>query len=414
MSRFCYCFGVNCVQTAGIIIEYNPLHSGHVYMLEETRRRLGADTAVVGVMSGDFVQRGDFAIARKQARARAAVESGVDLVLELPLPWAVSSAEGFADGGVQVLQATGLVTHLAFGSECGEAEPLRQLAETLLDKRLDDLIRQELAAGISFAAARQKAVGQLTTPETAALLEQANNVLGIEYCKALLKRNSGIEPLTVRRSGSGHDAALQAGEHPSGSAIRELLRSGKRQEALGLMAPAMARAYLAEEAAGRAPVLAETCQRAILACLRTMKEADFERLDEGREGLYNRLYEASRTAASVEEILEQSKTKRYAYARLRRMVLWAWLGLSPREVPERVPYLRVLAANERGRQLLSRMKETAEVPVVTKAGHIRRLGEEAQVLFELETRAADLYALAYPNLAAAVGGRLWREGPEIL
>ena len=176
MSRFCYSFGLNCVQTAGIIIEYNPLHSGHVHLLEETRRRLGADTAIVGVMSGDFVQRGDFAIVRKQARARAAVESGVDLVLELPLPWAVSSAEGFADGGVQVLQATGLVTHLAFGSECGEAEPLRQLAETLLDKRLDDLIRQELAAGISFAAARQKAVGQLTTPETAALLEQANKV----------------------------------------------------------------------------------------------------------------------------------------------------------------------------------------------------------------------------------------------
>ena len=185
-------------------------------MLEETRRRLGPDTAIIGAMSGDFVQRGDFAIVRKQARARAAVESGVDLVLELPLPWAVSSAEGFAEGGVQVLQATGLVTHLAFGSECGEADLLRQLAETLLDPRLDPLIRQELAAGVSFAAARQRAVEQLTSPETAALLEQANNALGIEYCKALLKRNSKIQPLTVRRSGSGHDAALQAGEHPSG------------------------------------------------------------------------------------------------------------------------------------------------------------------------------------------------------
>jgi len=414
MSRFCYSFGVNCVQTAGIIIEYNPLHSGHVHLLEETRRRLGADTAVVGVMSGDFVQRGDFAIVRKQARARAAVESGVDLVLELPLPWAVSSAEGFADGGVQVLQATGLVTHLAFGSECGEAEPLRQLAETMLDKRLDDLIRQELAAGISFAAARQKAVGQLTAPETAALLEQANNVLGVEYCKALLKCGSSIEPLTVRRSGSGHDAALQEGEHPSGSAIRELLRSGKRQEALGLMAPAMARAYLAEEAAGRAPVLAETCERAILARLRSMSEADFAKLDESREGLYNRLHDASRTVVSVEEVLAQAKTKRYAYARLRRMVLWAWLGLTPEEMPPQVPYLRVLAANGRGRELLARMKKTAALPILTKPNHIRRLDEAAQKLFALEARAADLYALAYPDLSAAVGGRAWREGPEIL
>ena len=326
-------------------------------MLEETRRRLGADTAIVGVMSGDFVQRGDFAIVRKQARARAAVESGVDLVLELPLPWAVSSAEGFADGGVQVLQATGLVTHLAFGSECGDAELLCRLAETLLDQRLDDLVRQELGRGVSFAAARQKAVEQLTSPETAALLEQANNVLGGEYCKALLKRGSGIAPLTVRRSGSGHDAALQEGEHPSGSAVRQLLRSGKRQEALDRMAPAMARAYLAEEAAGRAPVLAETCERAILARLRSMSEADFAKLAEGREGLYNRLYDASRTVVSVAEVLEQAKTKRYAYARLRRMVLWAWLGLTPEEMPPQVPYLRVLAANERGRKLLSRMRK---------------------------------------------------------
>jgi len=384
-------------------------------MLEETRRRLGADTAIVGVMSGDFVQRGDFAIVRKQARARAAVESGVDLVLELPLPWAVSSAEGFADGGVQVLQATGLVTHLAFGSECGEAEPLCRLAETLLDQRLDDLVRQELGGGVSFAAARQKAVEQLTSPETAALLEQANNVLGVEYCKALLKcGGSSIEPLTVRRSGSGHDAALQAGEHPSGSAIRELLRSGKRQEALDRMAPAMARAYLAEEAAGRAPVLAETCERAILARLRSMSEADFAKLDEGREGLYNRLYDASRTAVSVAEVLEQAKTKRYAYARLRRMVLWAWLGLTPEEMPPQVPYLRVLAANERGRKLLSRMKKTATLPILTKPNHVRRLDEAAQALFALEARAADLYALAYPDLSAAAGGRAWREGPEIL
>ena len=383
-------------------------------MLRETRRLLGEETAIVGVMSGDFVQRGDFAIVRKQARARAAVESGVDLVLELPLPWAVSSAEGFAEGGVQVLQATGVVTYLAFGSECGEIDPLFRLAETLLDPRLDQLVRRELQEGVSFAAARQKAVERLTSPEAAALLEHANNVLGVEYCKALLRHGSTIQPITVRRSGSGHDAALQTGEHPSGSAVRALLRSGKQQEAFGRMAPAMARAYEAEKAAGCAPVLAETCERAILACLRSMTPADFEKLDEGREGLYNRLYDASRTACSVEELLETAKTKRYAYARLRRMVLWAWLGMTPEAVPQQVPYLRVLASNEAGRALLSRMKKTATLPILTKPNHIRRLDEASQALFALEARAADLYALAYPDLSAAMGGRAWREGPEIL
>lgn len=383
-------------------------------MLEETRRVLGADTAVIGVMSGDFVQRGDLAIVRKQARARAAVESGVDLVLELPLPWAVSSAEGFAEGGVQVLCGTGVVTHLAFGSECGQAEPLCRLAEMLLSKDFDGQVKRELETGVSFASARQSALEKLLSGQDASLLEHANNALGVEYCKALLRRGSSIQPMTVRRQGSGHDAALQAGEPPSGSALRTLLRGGERETALSLMAPAMRQAYELEAAAGRAPVLMETCERAILSRLRSMSEAEFARLDEGREGLYNRLYKASRTAVSVEEILESAKTKRYAYARLRRMVLWAWLGLSPRELPERVPYLRVLAANETGRHLLARMKKTATLPILTKPNHIRRLDEDAQALFEVEAQAADLYALAYPDLSAAVGGRAWREGPEIL
>ena len=195
--------------------------------------------------------------------------------------------------------------------------------------------------------------------------------------------------------------------------LRQLLRSGEREKALTRMAPAMRAAFEEEARLGRAPVLLEICERAILARLRSMSEADFAALDEGREGLYHRLYEASRTAAGLEEILESAKTKRYAYARLRRMVLWAWLGMTPKDFPEEIPYLRVLAANETGRELLGRLRKTAAVPVVTKPQHVRRLSREAQALFELEARAADLYALAYPDLSAAVGGRLWREGPMI-
>jgi hypothetical protein len=148
-------------------------------MLEETRRVLGADTAVIGVMSGDFVQRGDLAIVRKQARARAAVESGVDLVLELPLPWAVSSAEGFAEGGVQVLCGTGVVTHLAFGSECGQAEPLCRLAEMLLSKDFDGQVKRELEAGVSFASARQSALEKLLSGQDASLLERHLTQVGL-------------------------------------------------------------------------------------------------------------------------------------------------------------------------------------------------------------------------------------------
>ena len=401
------------MQTAGIIIEYNPLHTGHLYQLEETRRILGRDTAIIGVMSGDFVQRGDFAIVGRQARAKAAVESGVDLVLELPLPWAVGSAERFADGGVAALAATGVVDRLVFGSECGDAAALERVASVLLSEGFPALLKQELSTGVSFAAARQQAVERMETSEDAALLAQPNNILGVEYCKSLLRRESAIRPLTIQRKGAGYHETEPEAELPSATMLRQLLRSGEREKALTRMAPAMRAAFEEEARLGRAPVLLEICERAILARLRSMSEADFAALDEGREGLYHRLYEASRTAAGLEEILESAKTKRYAYARLRRMVLWAWLGMTPKDFPEEIPYLRVLAANETGRELLGRMRKTAAVPVVTKPQHVRRLSREAQALFELEARAADLYALAYPDLSAAVGGRLWREGPMI-
>ena len=402
------------VRVAGMIVEYNPLHSGHLRLLEETRRLLGPDTAVVCAMSGNFVQRGDFALVRKHQRARAAVESGADLVLELPLPWAAASAESFADGGVQILTAAGVVTDLVFGSECGETGPLMELAGCLLSSEYVGELRSRLGSGQSYAACRQAAVSALLGPEKAALLTSANNILGVEYCKALLRRGSALRPLTVRREGSAHDGELLPGAHPSASAIRGLLREGETERALALLPPAMKEAYEREHAAGRAPVFAEVCERAVLARLRTMTEADFAALDQGREGLCRRLYEASRTAASVEELLSAAKTKRYAYARLRRMVLWAYLGLTPADVPEKVPYLRPLAANGTGRRLLSRMRDQGAVPVLTKPADVRTLGPEARHLLSLEARATDLYTLAYPALSAARGGAEWREGPVIL
>ena len=401
------------MRAAGIIAEYNPLHSGHLRLLEAGRALLGTDTAFVCVMSGNFVQRGDFALLRKHARAQAAVESGADLVLELPLPWAVSSAEDFADGGVRVLASTGLVDHLLFGSECGDAAALERTAAALLTPAFRDRLRRELPGAVSYAAARERALGALL-PEEAALLKSPNNILGIEYCKALLRQGASIRPVTVRREGSPHDGPLAQDAHPSASALRALLREGRRAEALALLPPAMGRAYEEEEAAGRAPVFWENCQRATLARLRSMSAADFAALDPGREGLRNRLYEASRTAATVQSLLEAAKTKRYAMARLRRMVLWAYLGLTPADLPADPPYLRVLAANETGCRLLARMRRTAAVPVLTKPTQVRRLGPEARRLFELEVRAADLYTLAYPRLEAAGGGAEWREGPVIL
>lgn len=401
------------MQTAGMIIEYNPLHYGHLYLIRRIREQLGTETAVIGVMSGNFVQRGDFALVRKHARAKAAVASGVDLVLELPLPWAVASAERFADGGVQALEATGVVTHMTFGSECGDASALERVAGCLLSSEYEEALRGRLGEGASYAACRQAAVEQLLGSADAAILESPNNILGVEYCKALLRRKSDIRPLTVSRAGAGYHDVSAEQELPSATSIRALLTQGEREAALERMPEAMRTAYEAEERCGRAPVFRERCERAMLARLRSMSEADFAALDEGNEGLYRRLYEASRKATSVEELLDLAKTKRYAYTRLQRMVLWAYLGLCPSEFPAEEPYLRVLAANSRGREVLARMRKTASLPVLTKSADVRQLSAEAQRLFELEVRATDLYTLAYPDLTAADGGAEWREGPVI-
>lgn len=393
---------------AGIITEYDPLHMGHVHLMAEARRLLGPDTGIICVMSGNYVQRGDFAIVGKLARAAAAVRSGADLVLELPVPWALSSAEGFAAGAVELLKATGAVTHLVFGSEIGDAAPLVRCAEALCAEDFPEKLREELKRGDSFPAARQRALKAMVPEEDAAALSRPNDTLGVEYCKAL--RGSGVRPVAVPRRGAGHGSETAEGGFVSASAIRALVRRGEEEAALGLMAPAMAAAYREEEAAGRAPAGIWNCERAILARLRFLEEADWAALDPGNEGLYRRFARASSSAASVAELLETVKTKRYPLARLRRTVFRAYLGLPPAP-PEKPAYLRVLAANRRGTVLLAGMRTTAALPVLTKPAAVRRLGPEAQSLFGLEVRADRLYALACPDPAAVPDE--WRTGPVI-
>ena len=394
------------MRTFGIICEYNPFHTGHAWQLGELRRRFGKESAVVCAMSGNFVQRGDFAVVRKHARAEAAVRGGADLVLEVPTPWAAASAEGFARGGVGVLAGTGVVDTLAFGSECADTEKLQRVAACLTEEDFADALHAELDKGNSFAAARERAA-EKSRGADALVLRDANDILGVEYCKAL--SGTGIAPLALSRRGVDHDGGA-AGEFASASYLREKLLAGEPCSAY--LTPDMVRLYEAERMAGRAPVTMTNAQRAMLTRLRMMTEDDFSRYDEGGEGLYHRLYDASRTAASVEELLAAAKTKRYAYARLRRTVLRMYLDIE--EVPETVPYLRVLACNERGRALLKQMKKTATLPILTKSADVRELSDDAQRLFAIEARATDLYTLAYPELSQSVGGSEWTTNPVIL
>ena len=395
------------MRTAGIICEFNPLHKGHAWMMEEVRRQ-GMD-AIVCAMSGNFVQRGEAALADKLARAEMAVRCGADLVLELPTPWSASTAELFARGGVEVLHKTGVVTHLAFGSECGDADALQKLAAALDSAEYEENLRALLTGGESFAVCRQKAAAN-TVGDAASLLASPNNNLGVEYCRAMGRAGAQWNVVTVPRLGAGHDGAPVEGI-ASASHIRALLAAGKREEALAFMPAAAADVLRRELAALRAPASLQTCERAVLYKLRAMAQEDFAPYDTSGEGLYHRLYEAVRTGCSVEEILDTAKTKRYSHARLRRMVLSAWLDM--RDVPESVPYLRVLAANATGRKLLRQMRDNG-APVLTKAADVSALGAAAQELLRAEAVRTDLYALAFPDLAQSACGREWRTTPVML
>lgn len=394
------------MKNVGVICEYNPFHRGHAWQLAELRRR-GAE-AVVCCMGGNFTQRGDLAVVRKHVRAEAALRGGADLVLELPLPWATASAEGFARGGVAVLAATGVVDTLAFGSECADTQRLRRAAEALDDPAFPDALRTELVKGDPFAAARQRAAETLCGTD-ASVLAQPNDILGVEYCRAL--RGTALTPLALPRTGAAHDGGA-AGGYASASHIRSLLYAGGSAEEW--LTPEMLALYEAERAAGRAPARMTAIERAVLARLRSMDEADFAAYDGGGEGLYHRFYDASRDAAGLEQLYELAKTKRYAHARLRRLALAMFLGVTPGDRAGAVPYLRVLGMNERGKALLHAMRGTAALPVLVRSADARELSAAARRLMEQEARATDLYALAYPDLAQSAPRFEWRAGPIIL
>ena len=333
-----------------------------------------------------------------------AVSCGADVVLELPTAWAMATAETFAKGGVQLLTMAGC-THIGFGSECGDAALLQRVADTLLSPDLQADIRLELAAGVTYAAARQKAV-ETRLGDAASVLRQPNDTLAVEYLKACRQFEVDITPIVMRRVGAGHDGAPSQG-YASATYIRQLVRQGKGASAFSFM-PEAAAAVLARELAAGRVTDSRHVERAVLARLRQMTEEEFAAYDGGGEGLYHRVYDAVRRCATVEELLAAVKTKRYPAARLRRLVLAAWLGLP--KAPETVPYARVLAANETGRALLRQMRRAGR-PVLTKAADVAALGLSAEALFRREAAYTDLYTLAYDDLPQSRPGSDWRLTP---
>ncbi len=399
------------MRVIGIIGEYNPFHFGHAHHFAATREALGTASPIVCVLSGNFVQRGDAALYSKFARAEAAVRCGADLVFELPLPWSLSSAEGFARGAVGLLGALGVVTDLSFGSECGAVRPLDTLAVALLDPAMDKKIQAELLSGISYAAARQNVLSR-ELGQTAELLKEPNNILAVEYLKAIHDQRLNLSPWTTPRVGAAHDAPHSRGKIRSATELRALQASGK--PIWDLVPEEAAQVFRREAESGRGPVTIRELETAILSRLRMLSETAFNRIPGAGEGLGNRLCRAAWEEPTLDGILSAAKTKRYALSRLRRMVFCAALGVQIGMDAGIPPYARLLAATERGRELLRDIARNGAVPVLTKPASVRDMDAEARRLFELECAADDLYVLGYAAREERRGGSDWRTSPILV
>ncbi len=357
----------------GIICEYNPLHLGHQKQLQAVRREFGPDCGIVCLMSGNYVQRGQPAVLDKSVRAEAAVLSGADLVLELPLTVSLSSAEGFAAGGVRILSP--ICDGLCFGAETGDRDSLMGTAQALLSPRFSGFLREGLDRGLSFPAARQQALANMGLSD--ALVSQPNDILGVEYCKAILSQGSHLVPYPIHRPGSYHASEADA-ENPSATALRRRMLNG---ESWLEYVPQEARAVFRD-----APLHSLAAgERAVLSLLRTMTEEEFQALPFGSEGLWRKFMHACRQRNSLENILVAVKSKRYTRTRLDRMAMCAALGLTHQDMEQPPPYTRVLAFNHKGRAILKDVKGRAP---------LLHAGEAVcHPYWEIEQRAQDLYAL---------------------
>ncbi len=400
-----------------IIAEFDPFHRGHAHLLAQVRARR-PDTCIAVAMSGSFTQRGDCAALRPAARAEMALRCGADLILELPLPWAISSAEGFAFGGVSVLHALGADT-LAFGSECGDEARIRRCVAHMQLPGFELRLKEALSNGYSYARARQEAVSELAWAVTgdfdaSFILSHPNDSLAVSYLTAA--HALGWEPdcVVVPRTGAAHDAAAPVDGYASASHIRALLRRGALEEAEPLL-PEPCRGILRREwEAGLCPADLRSAERSVLCRLRTMHKADFLALPDVSEGLENRLFRAARAARSIEEFCEAVRSRRCTLARTRRLLLWSFLGIEAKNRPESVPFVRLLGLNDRGRAALRERRDALAVPLVTKSAAGQALPLEGRELLALEARCTDLWRLCLPELEQSAGGAFWREGPVVL
>ncbi len=413
------------MKVLGLVTEYNPFHNGHIYHLEKSKQVTGCDYSVC-VMSGNFVQRGEPAIINKWARTRAALLSGVDLVIELPFIFATSSAESFGYASVKLLDSLGIVKSISFGSESGDIEQLIEIAEILNDEPDDYkiIIKNYIADGLSFPKAREYALNDYLTsqnrsyPNLSEIIGNSNNILAIEYLKALIKTNSNMIPYTIKRISNEHMDSELTGAVSSATAIRNEINfisasfsntntsknfftyDNKLRQSL----PQLSLSVLEEELKnGRGPVSLESFDNIILSHLRRMPLSDIKELPNVTEGLENRISEAARLSGTLNELIVSVSTKRYTKTRIQRILMSVLGGVNKNDnrifLKSNGPkYIRVLGFTNKGQDLLTAMKKSAKLPVIMKTSdYVKSDNPHIKRMLQIEAFSTDQYVLGYHN-----------------
>ncbi len=384
------------MKIGGIVAEYNPFHNGHKYQIEKSKE-LGELTHCVAVMSSNYVQRGETAILSKWARAEMAVQNGIDLVIELPTLWSTSYAQRFAEGAVSLLQALGCVDMLSFGSESGNIDELIDCKNAINSEDVTERLKENLDVGLSFASARAEALRAVCGNRFFDILEGANNTLGIEYLNALDKFGSDIVPMTIRRKGAAHDSLMRSDNFASASEIRRMMCENDREWEM-YVPQTVADIYARELQEEKAPCLNEKLEFSILCCMRQLTAEAIGNSPDVSEGIEHRIHDAALKARTLDELYALAKTKRYSHARIRRIVLHAFMGFVADDYKGNPPYIRVLAINDNGKEILKEAKGKATLPIITKASDFDELDEYGRHVFLLEDMCTDVFSLSSPAI----------------
>ena len=392
----------------GIISEYNPFHNGHLLHLQDSKKLTHTDFTIA-VMSGNFVQRGDTSIVDKWTKAEMALKAGVDLVIELPTLYAISSAENFAEGAIRILNSLGIVDYVSFGSEIGEISPLNDVAQVLYKepKEFSALISKQLRSGLSYPKARELAIQMYfgSSQKYTEILENPNNILGIEYLKALKKYKSPIRPITLKRKYSDYNSADVKSGIASATAIRTMLQNNKN---IHYVVPFETYELLEEKKKNEQIITSlSVFSKEIIYTLRKMTLSEIASLPDVSEGLENKIKSAVNTSNTLEDLISKIKSKRYTQTRIQRILLYALLNISAKDMNmsrKQMPYIRILGFNKHGKKIISAIANNnpkLQIIVSVKKFMENNTDKHLHTMMSKDIFATNVYTLGYGNASLA-------------